>query len=109
MFNVQEINENSFVEKILEAEGPVALDLWAPWCGPCRQLSPIVDEIAGENSDKMEFFKLNIDENPAIASQLQVQSIPTILVFKYGGEVKRLVGNRPKKMLLKELSEFLNN
>jgi len=85
----------------------VLVDFWAEWCGPCRMVGPIVEEIAGEYADKLAVAKLNVDENPQVSHQYEVMSIPTLIVYQ-GGEVKkRIVGARPKAMLLQELAEFI--
>ncbi|HEX2027656.1 MAG TPA: thioredoxin [Nitriliruptorales bacterium] len=93
--------------EVLEADKPVLVDFWAEWCGPCRMVSPIVDEIGRENADKLKVVKLNIDENPQVARDYGILSIPTLMVL-HGGEVrKRMVGARSKQALLADLQEFL--
>ena len=97
----------TFDETVNDGEIPVVVDFWAEWCGPCKQISPILSEIAAEQADHLVVAKLNVDENPDIAMRFNVMSIPTLLVF-HGGEVrKRIVGAKGKSQLLQELDEFL--
>ena len=92
---------------LINGDKPVLVDFWAEWCGPCRMVGPIVEEIAGEYADKLAVAKLNVDENPQVSHQYEVMSIPTLIVYQ-GGEVKkRIVGARPKAMLVDELAEFI--
>lgn len=95
---VVEISDSDFEEKVLGSNLPVMLDMWAPWCGPCRMVAPIVEELSEEYGDKVSFFKLNIDENPETAARFGVTSIPTMLFFKDGEELaeKRMVGAESK-------------
>ena len=101
------VTDASFVEDVLQAEKPVIVDFWAEWCGPCRMVAPILDEIAGENADKISVVKLNVDENPQTAASYGVVSIPTLNVYQGGQVVKQIVGAKPKQALLKDLAEFL--
>lgn len=97
----------TFDEAVNASSVPVVVDLWAEWCGPCKMIAPILDEIAAEQAGKLTVAKVNVDENPDIAMRYNVMSIPTLLVFN-GGEVrKRLVGAKGKAQLLQELNEFL--
>lgn len=93
------INETNFSDEVIRSDRPVLLDFWAPWCGPCRMVSPVVDQIAEERPD-IAVGKVNVDEQPELAAQFGVMSIPTLLVFKDGQAVNKAVGARPKEELL---------
>lgn len=95
----REINDNVFQQEVLNADKTVVVDFWAAWCGPCRMLAPVVDELSEELKGKVEFVKVNVDENPVTSNQFKVASIPTLLVFKEGKVVDTLVGFRPKQAL----------
>ena len=99
---VIEITKENYETEVLKSDKPVLLDFWAPWCGPCRMLSPIVDEIAAERSD-IKVCKINVDEQPELASQFQIMTIPTLMVFKNGQVVNQTSGARPKNQILSML------
>ena len=99
------VTDAEWQDEVLSSDKPVLVDFWAEWCGPCRMVSPIVDEIAEEQAG-IKVLKLNVDENPGAARQYGVMSIPTLLVFKDGEPAKRIVGAKPKAALLAELSDF---
>ena len=105
--NIMTVDQNSFQKNILESTKPVLVDFWAPWCGPCRAVAPIVEELAKEYSGKAGFAKVNVDEAPLLASQYGVMSIPTIMVFKDGKPAEQIIGYKPKNELKKMLDAAL--
>ena len=102
-----EVNDSNFDQMVLQSKTPVLVDFWAVWCGPCRMVAPVVEELAGEYEGKVTFTKLNVDENPKTASQYGIMSIPTLLIFKDGAPVSNIVGFRPKPELKKSIDAAL--
>ena len=102
-----DIADNSFNEEVLEAFGPVLVDCWAPWCGPCRMVVPALEQIAKEYSGRVKIAKLNVDENPVTASKYAIQSIPTMLIFKNGKLINSIVGALPQNEIKDHISSIL--
>ena len=106
--NVFEVTDNNFQAEVLESELPVLVDFWAPWCGPCRMVAPVLEELAGERDGALKVVKLNVDDNQQTAAQFEVLSIPTLILFKNGQEAKKVIGAMPKKRLEAELEPALS-
>jgi thioredoxin 1 len=104
---LNEVTDNNFQAEVIEADSPVLVDFWAPWCGPCRVVAPVLEEIAAERAD-LRVVKLNVDENQQTAANYQVLSIPTMILFKAGQPVKTVIGAYPKKKLEQELETALS-
>ena len=107
MASTKVVTDATFVEDVLHSDLPVLVDFWAEWCGPCRKVGPILEEIAAEHGDKIRIVKLNVDENPQTAQDYRVISIPTMNVYKGGEVVKTIVGAWPKPKLLSELADYI--
>ena len=101
------VTEANFDQEVIKNERTVLVDFWAEWCGPCRAVSPILDQIASEHSDKIDIVKLNVDDHPALAAKYQITSIPAMKVFQNGEVVKTVIGAKPKPALEADLAEFI--
>ncbi len=106
---VSPINDNDFQTLVLESDSPVVVDFWAPWCGPCRMVSPIVEELSTEYAGKVRFVKMNTDDNDTTPAQYGIFSIPTLVVFNGGREVNRLVGFAPPEQLQRQIDRSLSS
>jgi thioredoxin 1 len=107
MGNLLELTNETFDEEVGSSEVPLIVDFWAEWCGPCRMVAPVLEQIANENAGKIRLAKLNVDDAPAIAQRFSIMSIPTIMVFKDGVMKKKIVGAKGKGQLLEDFAEFL--
>jgi thioredoxin 1 len=107
MASVKEVSDATFRTEVLDSTVPVMVDFWAPWCGPCRMVSPLVEELAGEFSGKISFVKLNTDDNPTTATSYGIRSIPTLMIFKAGQPVGQIVGFRSKTELKKHIESVV--
>jgi len=105
--NVTEFSDTNFEQEVLKAATPVLVDLWAAWCGPCRLIAPIVEELAGTYAGKIKMGKVNVDDYPQLAAQYRVMNIPTLLLFNGGQEVDRIVGVVPKQELTRRIERIL--
>lgn len=107
MANVVNANENNFQEEVLDAAKPVLVDFWAPWCGYCTRLAPVMDELAAEMSDQIKIAKVNVDESRSLAQRYGVMSLPTMVVFKNGEQVEKLTGYMPKANIAAKVEKLL--
>ncbi|GAA3282004.1 thioredoxin [Nesterenkonia halophila] len=107
MADLKSVTDDSFDQDVLQADKPVIVDFWAEWCGPCRMLTPILEELATENPESLEVVKLNVDENPGTAAKFGITSIPAVYGFKDGEHVISSIGAKPKQALEQEFADFL--
>lgn len=107
MAEITTVTDANFTAEVVESDKPVLVDFWAPWCGPCRMVAPVLEEIAKERGDDLQIVKLNIDENPETAAKFQVMSIPTLILFKDGDVAHKVIGALPKRRLDAELEPAL--
>ena len=105
--NTKTVTDASFASEVLGSDKPVLVDFWAEWCGPCKMIAPVLEEIASEHAGQLRVAKLNVDDNPDAARRFDVMSIPTLIVFQDGKPAKRLIGAKGKGQLLEELSEYI--
>ena len=103
-----EVTDSTFAQEVLQSTQPVLVDFWAVWCGPCRAVAPVVEEIAGDYEGKLKVMKLDVDDNPQTAAAYGVQSIPTLLVFKDGKQAERIIGAVPKKVIVDKLQSVMS-
>jgi len=97
--NITELNEENFQQEVLNSTTPVLVDFWAPWCGPCQRIAPVVEELAAENAGRLKVGKVNVDQSPQLAAEYGVNGIPTLMVFKNGEVIRSLIGLQPKARL----------
>ena len=107
MSNAKKVTDQNFNEEVIESSKPVLVDFWAEWCGPCKMIAPSLEELADDYKDSIDVAKLNVDENPSIASDFSIRSIPTLLIFKDGSPVSQIVGAVPKSTIKSKIDEIL--
>ena len=107
MSTAHDVTDATFADEVLNSNDTIMVDFWAEWCGPCRAVSPILDQIAAEHADKIKIVKLNVDDNPQMAMKYQITSIPAMKVFRGGEVVKTVIGAKPKPAIEADLAEFL--
>nr|QCI05039.1 Thioredoxin [Callithamnion tetricum] len=105
--SISEVIDSSFHDEVIKVQGPVLVDFWAPWCGPCRMIGPIVDEIAKEYENQLKVVKINTDKNPNTATEYGIRSIPTIMIFSAGEKVDMVIGSVPKSTLITRLEKYI--
>ena len=101
------VTDANFSAEVLDHQGPVLVDFWAPWCGPCRMVSPVIDRLAGEYSGRVKMAKLNVDENPIVSSRYNIRSIPSLMLFRDGRVVNTLMGAQPKEVIERHIQAVL--
>ena len=101
------VTDQSFADDVLGSDKPVLVDFWASWCGPCKMVAPVLEEIAAEHQDKITIAKMDIDANPSIPREYKIMSIPTMILFSNGEDVKQIVGAKPKAAILEELADYI--
>nr|YP_010199368.1 thioredoxin [Gracilariopsis tenuifrons]UAD89226.1 thioredoxin [Gracilariopsis tenuifrons] len=106
--SVPHVLDTSFHEEVIKSSYPVLVDFWAPWCGPCRMIAPVIDEIANEYKDKLKVVKINTDDNPSTATEYGIRSIPTLMIFIEGERVDTVIGAVPKSTLANTLKKYIN-
>ena len=107
MDNLIEVNDNMFEHEVIDSEIPVVVDFWATWCGPCRKLTPVVNEIAESYSGKVKFVKVNVEENLNIAKEYSISGLPTLIIFKAGESVERMTGLMPKSTIISNIEKHI--
>lgn len=105
--SISEVIDSSFYDEVIKVKGPVLVDFWAPWCGPCRMIGPIIDEIAQEYENQLKVVKINTDQNPNTATTYGIRSIPTIMIFSSGEKVDMVIGAVPKTTLITRLEKYI--